>query len=149
MEKEKRRADELNYTCPVNENKQETDNEYNAALEFCINPLNGIYIIIGTHNEYSNLYATQLMEKFDLSNNDARIHFSQLFGMSDNVTFNLAKAGFSVSKYLPFGPIREVIPYLLRRTEENSSVGKQSGRELSLIKKEFKRRSVNFLKFGT
>lgn len=148
MEKERRRADELNYKCPVNETKEETDDEYNAALEFCINPINDIHIIVGTHNEYSNLYATQLMEKFGRSTNDVRIHFSQLFGMSDNITFNLAKAGYSVSKYLPFGPIREVIPYLLRRAEENSSVDKQSGRELSLIKKELKRRSVNLSRFG-
>lgn len=142
MERERRRAAELNYNSPVNETRKDTDNDYNSALEYCINPVNGVHIIIGSHNEYSNLYATQLMEKSGLSANDTRIHFSQLFGMSDNITFNLAKAGFYVSKYLPFGPFKDVIPYLLRRAEENSSVDKQSGRELSLIKKELKRRSV-------
>jgi len=148
MEKERRRADELDYKCPVNESKHQTDDDYNAALEFCINPANQIHLIIGTHNEYSNLFATKMLEKFGLSANNARIHFSQLFGMSDNITFNLAKAGYFVSKYLPFGPIGEVIPYLMRRAEENSSVNEHSGRELSLIKKELERRSVKFLKFG-
>lgn len=146
MEKKGGRAAELYYNSPVHKTKQDMDNDYSAALEFCINPVNGIHIIIGSHNEYSNLYATQLMEKLELSTNDQRIHFSQLFGMSDNITFNQAKAGFSVSKYLPFGPVKDVIPYLLRRAEENSSVDNQSGRELSLIKKELKRRSASFPK---
>ena len=142
MDKERKRAIELNYNNPVNETKQDTDNEYNTALEFCINPINNLYTVIGSHNEYSNLYATELMEKFGLSFNDPRIHFSQLFGMSDHITFNLAKAGCSVSKYLPFGQVKDVIPYLLRRAQENSSVGEQSGRELSLIRKELKRRRL-------
>ena len=140
MEKERERAGELNYDSPINETKQNTDSEYNAALEFCINPLNNLYIVIGSHNEYSNSYAAELMKRFGLSFNDPRIHFSQLFGMSDHITFNLAKAGCSVSKYLPFGPVKDVIPYLLRRAQENSSVGEHSGRELVLIRKELKRR---------
>jgi proline dehydrogenase len=143
MEKERERAAELNYPSPINETKQDTDNEYNAGLEFSINPENKINIVIGSHNEYSNLLAVQLMEKYGLPLNDPRIQFSQLFGMSDNITFNLAKAGCHVSKYLPFGPIKDVIPYLMRRAQENSSVSGQTGRELGLIKKELKRRSVS------
>ncbi|MGN6196643.1 MAG: proline dehydrogenase family protein [Ginsengibacter sp.] len=143
MEKERERAAELDYPSPINETKQDTDNEYNAGLEFSINPENKISIVIGSHNEYSNLFAVQLMEKYGLPLNDPRIHFSQLFGMSDNITFNLAKAGCHVSKYLPFGPIKDVIPYLMRRAQENSSVSGQTGRELGLIKKELKRRSVS------
>lgn len=142
MEKERERAYELNYPIPINENKQGTDEEYNAALEFCINPENNIHIIIGSHNEYSNLYAIQLMKRLDRPLNDPSIFFSQLYGMSDNITFNLAKAGCLVSKYLPFGAIKDVIPYLMRRAEENSSLGGQTGRELSLIKKELKRRYI-------
>jgi proline dehydrogenase len=142
MEKERKRAEELNYPSPINVNKPATDDEYNAALEFSINPENKMDIVIGSHNEDSNLLATQLMEKYQLPLNDSRIHFSQLYGMSDNITFNLAKAGCHVSKYLPFGPIKDVIPYLMRRAQENSSVSGQTGRELLLIKKELKRRSV-------
>jgi proline dehydrogenase len=143
MEKERERAEELNYPSPINETKNATDNEYNAALEFSIDPANNIHLVIGSHNEYSNLLAVQLMEKYSLQLNDARIHFSQLYGMSDNITFNLAKAGCHVSKYLPFGPIKDVIPYLMRRAQENSSVSGQTGRELALINKELKRRALN------
>ena len=141
MEKENKRAEEMNYPTPINKTKQASDDEYNAALEFCINPENHISVIIGSHNEYSNLLGVQLMEKYGLPHNDKRVHFSQLYGMSDNITFNLAEAGCFVSKYLPFGPINDVIPYLMRRAQENSSVGGQSGRELGLIKKELKRRA--------
>lgn len=140
MEKERERAEELNYPSPINENKPATDAEYNAALEFSINPENNMHVVIGSHNEYSNLLGVQLMEKYGMPHNDPRIHFSQLYGMSDNITFNLAKAGCLVSKYLPFGPIKDVIPYLMRRAQENSSVSGQTGRELALIKKELKRR---------
>mgnify|MGYP001598381516 FL=1 len=142
MEKERKRAEELNYPSPINENKQSTDDEYNAALEFCINPENSFYLIVGSHNEYSNLLAVELMEKFRMSHNDPRVYFSQLYGMSDNITFNLARGGCLASKYLPFGPIKDVIPYLMRRAQENSSVSGQTGRELLLIKKELKRRKL-------
>ena len=142
MERERGRALELNYPSPINVNKQATDDEYNAALEFCIDPANNIYIVVGSHNEYSNLLATELMKKSGLPLNTNHVHFSQLYGMSDNITFNLAKAGCLVSKYLPFGPIKDVIPYLMRRAQENSSVSGQTGRELLLIKKEIKRRQA-------
>jgi proline dehydrogenase len=140
MEKERQRALEMNYPSPINDTKQATDDEYNAALEFSIDPANNMYIVVGSHNEYSNLYAVELMEKYGLPLHTSHVHFSQLYGMSDNITFNLAKAGCWVSKYLPFGPIKDVIPYLMRRAQENSSVSGQTGRELLLIKKELKRR---------
>ncbi|MGN6601706.1 MAG: proline dehydrogenase family protein [Ginsengibacter sp.] len=142
MERERERAAEMNYPSPINATKQATDDEFNAAVEFCIDPVNNMHVVIGSHNEYSNLHGVKLMEKFGLPLNDPRIHFSQLFGMSDNITFNLAKAGCNVSKYLPFGPIQDVIPYLMRRAQENSSVGGQSGRELLLNEKELKRRNI-------
>jgi proline dehydrogenase len=142
MEKERKRAAQLNVPSPINDTKEATDDEFNAALEFCIDPANKINVVIGSHNEYSNLLAVELMEKFGLPHNDPRISFSQLYGMSDNITFNLAKAGCNVSKYLPFGPIKDVIPYLMRRAQENSSVSGQTGRELALIKSELKRREI-------
>ncbi len=142
MEKERKRAEEMSYPSPINNTKEETDDEFNAAVQFCINPENRIHVVIGSHNEYSNLQATQIMEKYGLKLNDYRIHFSQLYGMSDNITFNLADAGCNVSKYVPFGPIKDVIPYLMRRAQENSSVNGQTGRELLLIRKELKRRAI-------
>ena len=142
MEKERERAQENNYPSPINVDKETTDREYNASLEYCLDPENNMYTVVGSHNEHSNLYATELMEKYGLELNSKRVHFSQLFGMSDNITFNLAKAGCNVSKYLPFGPINDVIPYLMRRAQENSSVSGQTGRELLLIKKELERRKA-------
>ncbi len=140
MEKERKRAIEKNYLSPIQTCKENTDKDYNEALEFCINNLKDFALIVASHNEYSNLYATQLLSATNLAANHANIHFSQLYGMSDNITFNLANATISVSKYLPFGPIKDVIPYLMRRAQENSSVAGQTGRELSLIKKELQRR---------
>ena len=142
MEKERKRADEMNYPAPIQPDKDHTDADYNAALEFCIEHIDTIFIIVASHNEFSNLYATQLMDKKGVPHDSAHVLFSQLYGMSDNITFNLAKAGFNASKYLPFGPIKDVIPYLMRRAQENSSVSGQTGRELSLIKKEIKRRQL-------
>ncbi len=141
MDKERKRAAEMNYPSPIQPDKESCDKDYNAAVEFCIAHLKEIAPIIASHNEYSNLYATQLLDEKDLPHNHPHVHFSQLYGMSDNITFNLARAGCSVSKYLPFGPIKDVIPYLMRRAQENSSVSGQTGRELGLIKKELKRRS--------
>jgi proline dehydrogenase len=143
MEKERRRADEMNYPSPIQPNKESSDKDYNEALTFCIERLDKIATIVASHNEQSNLLATQLLQKNNHSFQHKHIHFSQLYGMSDNITFNLAKAGCSVSKYLPFGPIKDVIPYLMRRAQENSSVAGQTGRELSLINKELQRRNKN------
>ncbi len=141
MEKERRRAAEMNYPSPIQLDKESSDRDYNDAVEFCIDHLDRIALIVASHNEYSNLFATELLQKKNLPFNHPHVHWSQLYGMSDNITFNLAHAGCSVSKYLPFGPIKDVIPYLMRRAQENSSVAGQTGRELGLIKKELKRRS--------
>jgi proline dehydrogenase len=143
MEKERKRALEKGYQSPIQKDKESTDRDFNAAIKFCIDNIYRISVIVASHNEFSNLLTTQLLQQKDLPLNHSRVHFSQLFGMSDNITFNLAKAGCSVSKYLPFGPIKDVIPYLMRRAQENTSVGGQTSRELSLIKKEMKRRGIN------
>jgi proline dehydrogenase len=140
MEKERRRAADLGYSSPIQSNKKATDNDYDEALQYCVENINRIGLIVATHNEFSNLYATQLLQQKGLPLNHPHVHFSQLYGMSDNITFNLAKAGCSTSKYLPFGPIKDVIPYLMRRAQENSSISGQTGRELGLIKKELDRR---------
>ena len=140
MEKERERADNMGYTSPIQPDKAATDADYNDAVSFCIDHINKVAVIVATHNEYSNLHATQLLQQKKMSLNHSHVHFSQLYGMSDNISFNLAKAGCSVSKYLPFGPIKDVVPYLMRRAQENSSIAGQTGRELGLIKKELKRR---------
>lgn len=142
MEKERARALEHGYPSPIQPDKESTYRDYNAALHFCVDRLTHIALVVATHNEYSNLLTTHLLQKRDLPFNHPHVHFSQLYGMSDNITFNLAKAGCSVSKYLPFGPINDVVPYLMRRAQENSSVSGQTGRELSLIKKELTRRKL-------
>ena len=142
MEKERKRAAELNYPSPIQPNKESTDKDYNDAVDFCIGHIDMIAVIVASHNEHSNLRATELLQEKGHQPDHPHIHFSQLYGMSDNITFNLAKAGCSVSKYLPFGPIKDVIPYLMRRAQENSSVSGQTGRELGLIKKELERRKA-------
>ena len=142
MEKERRRAEEMGYPSPIQPDKEATDRDYDLGVEFCVEHLERIALIVASHNEYSNLYAVELLLRRGLALSHPHIHFSQLYGMSDNITFNLAKAGCAVSKYLPFGPIRDVIPYLMRRAQENSSVSGQTGRELGLIKKEMKRRGM-------
>jgi proline dehydrogenase len=140
MEKERKRAVEKNYPSPIQSDKESSDKDYNGGVEFCIEHIDRIALIVASHNENSNLYAAQLMQQKGLALNHPHIHWSQLYGMSDNITFNLAHAGCSVSKYLPFGPIKDVIPYLMRRAQENTSVKGQTGRELGLIKKELERR---------
>ena len=140
MEKERAHAVQKGVQSPIHPNKQSTDSDYNEAVTFCINHIQNIACIVATHNEASCLLAVELMQKKGLPSHHPHLHFSQLYGMSDHITFNLAKAGFSVSKYLPFGPLKEVIPYLMRRAQENSSVSGQTGKELALIKKELQRR---------
>lgn len=142
MEKERNRAKEENYPSPIHPDKAATDKAYDDAVRFCIDHLDHIGVSISTHNENSNMVAVKQLEANNLPMNHPHVSFSQLYGMSDNITFNLAHAGCNVSKYLPFGPVEEVIPYLMRRAEENTSVKGQTGRELSLIKKESKRRSL-------
>jgi len=140
MEKERKRASENNYPSPIQADKDATDRDYNESLDFSIDHIDRTAVIVASHNEYSNLLATRLLREKNLPLNHPHVHFSQLYGMSDNITFNLAHAGCSVSKYLPFGPIKDVIPYLMRRAQENTSVKGQTGRELGLIKREMKRR---------
>jgi proline dehydrogenase len=142
MEKERRRAEEMSYRSPIQPNKAATDRDYNQAVVFCIEHIERIAMIVASHNEESNLLTTKILAEKNLPLHHDHIHFSQLFGMSDNISFNLAKAGCAVSKYLPFGPIDDVIPYLMRRAQENSSVAGQTGRELALIKKELTRRKT-------
>ncbi|MBL0305458.1 MAG: proline dehydrogenase family protein [Chitinophagaceae bacterium] len=141
MEKERRRAVEKGYPSPIHPDKENTDRDFNAGVKFCIDNIERVSLVVASHNEYSNLYAARLLMEKGLPLNHPHVHWSQLFGMSDNITFNLAHAGCSVSKYLPFGPIKDVVPYLMRRAQENTSVKGQTGRELGLIKKELKRRN--------
>jgi proline dehydrogenase len=140
MEKERARATAMNYPSPIQPNKKATDDDYNQALLFCLERLGEISLFVGTHNEYSCMLAAKYMEDHDITHNTPNVHFSQLFGMSDNISFNLADAGYNVAKYLPYGPVKDVIPYLMRRAQENTSVAGQTGRELSLINKELSRR---------
>jgi proline dehydrogenase len=140
IERERRRAAEKGYTDPIHADKAGTDRDYDDAVKFCIDHVDRVGVMVASHNETSNLVGVGAMEQKGLPLNHPHVHFSQLFGMSDNITYNLAKIGCNVSKYLPFGPIKDVVPYLMRRAEENTSVGGQTSRELNLIEKEMKRR---------
>lgn len=142
MEKEADRAEKMGYENPIWPTKQATDDAFNKSLAFCLDNKQRISLLCGSHNEYSNQYLTVLMEKHGLKNSDNRIWFAQLLGMSDNISFNLAKAGYNVAKYVPYGPVELVMPYLIRRAEENTSVAGQSSRELTLIRKEIARRKI-------
>lgn len=141
MEKERERAAQMDYPSPIQPDKISCDNDFNAALLFMLDEIDHFAICCGTHNEESSLLLTELMEKKGISKNDDRIVFSQLLGMSDHISFNLADHNYRVAKYVPYGPIKEVMPYLLRRADENTSVAGQTGRELSLLSKEYNRRN--------
>lgn len=143
MEKERERAQALSYPDPINPSKAESDRSYDGGLTFMVENIDNCVLVAGSHNENSALLLAQEIDKLGLNRSDNRIWFSQLYGMSDNLSFNLAKEGYNVVKYLPFGPVKETLPYLIRRAEENSSASGQSGRELSLIKKEINRRGLN------
>jgi proline dehydrogenase len=140
MEKERERALEKGHPSPILDTKEETDNSFNKALAFCVDNKQRVSMMCGSHNEYSNQYLTVLMQKHGMPPNDQRVWFAQLLGMSDVISFNLASAGFNVAKYVPYGPVESVMPYLLRRATENTSVAGQSSRELSMIRKELARR---------
>jgi proline dehydrogenase len=143
MEKERARADELGYESPIHDDKKATDNDYNAAVEYCLNHLDEVSFVAGTHNEKSTQkLARQMYERRILPNNP-HVYFSQLFGMSDNLSYVLAKKGYNVSKYVPYGPVADAIPYLVRRAQENTAVAGQVSRELDLIKTELKRRGID------
>ena len=142
-EKEIERALEKGYNIPVHEKKSNTDKDFNNALKFCIENINHISICSGTHNIESSTYLLKLMKEHSIKNNDDRIYSSQLLGMSDNISYNLSNANYNVSKYVPYGPVKKVIPYLIRRAEENRSISGQMGRELKNILEEKKRRKAS------
>jgi len=141
MEKERDHAVKGGYQSPINDTKTDTDNEYNSALGFCIKHIDRISICAGTHNESSSELLVKLMQQNNIPANHPHVWFSQLLGMSDHISYNVAKEGYNVAKYVPYGPIKNVLPYLIRRAQENTSVKGQTGRELSLIIKEKQRRS--------
>ena len=140
MEKERERAGVMDYPSPIQPDKVSCDNDFNTALKILVEELEYCAFCNGTHNEESSLYLADLMEQYNIEKTDRRICFAQLLGMSDHISFNLAHHELLVSKYVPYGPIKEVMPYLLRRADENTSVAGQTGRELSLISKEWRRR---------
>ncbi|TXK76822.1 proline dehydrogenase family protein [Mesonia sp. K4-1] len=146
MEKENARADKMGYPTPICEDKEATDVNFNAVIYYAMQNLDEIALYIGTHNEVSTYLTMQLMEEKDISKDDDRIWFSQLFGMSDHISFNLGLNGYNAAKLVPFGPIRDVIPYLMRRAQENSSVKGQTGREYALLLEEKQRREGQFTK---
>ena len=141
MEKERERAEEQGYTDPIGATKAAVDADFDAAIRYCIENIDHVEVLVGTHNETSNLLMAELMAKAGLAKNDPRVYSGQLLGMSDNISFNMADAGYNVVKYVPYGPVRKVLPYLIRRAEENTSTKGQTGRELSLILAERKRRT--------
>ncbi|OED44004.1 proline dehydrogenase [Flavobacteriaceae bacterium (ex Bugula neritina AB1)] len=142
MEKENDRAIEIGYLSPICVNKEATDKNFNTTLEYILHNIEDISVFIGTHNEESCYLAMELMKKNGIAIDDSRVWLGQLYGMSDHISFNLASEGYNVAKYLPFGPVRDVMPYLIRRAEENTSVAGQTTRELDLLSKERKRRKL-------
>ena len=140
MEKERAHALKYEYNSPIHINKNNTDDEFNNSIEFCIKNLNNISLWVGSHNENSFHNVINLMNKKKIKKNDDRVWFSQLYGMSDNISFTLASLGYNILKLIPFGPIEKTIPYLIRRANENSSVKGQSNRQYTLIKHEINRR---------
>ncbi len=142
LEKENERADEMGYPTPMCPSKKATDENFDDCVSYILDHLDTISLFSGTHNEESCYKLMELMEEKGIARNDERIGFGQLYGMSDHISFNLAQKGYNVAKYVPFGPVRDVMPYLIRRAEENTSVAGQTNRELELLKKEIKRRKI-------
>ncbi len=142
MEKERKRAEEMGYPTPINPDKVSTDKAFNDALVFCVSRLEYIACVNATHNAQSSMLLADLMEEMGCKPNNPHFWFSQLYGMSDNISFNLAAAGYNVAKYMVYGPVKDVVPYLIRRAQENTSVTGDVGRELALIEKEIKRRKL-------
>lgn len=143
MEKERARAAEKGYPSPIQPDKASCDRDYDAALKFCVEHYERIAICAGTHNEKSSALLAELLQQKNMDKKHPHFYFAQLLGMSDHISFNLSNAGYNVAKYVPYGPVKEVLPYLIRRAEENTSVAGQTGRELSLIIKELKRRKTD------
>jgi proline dehydrogenase len=144
IEKERSRAAELEYKSPIHVSKEDTDEDFDKAVHFAVDNLDVFSICLGTHNEQSCLLCVKLMKEKNIANNDNRIWFAQLLGMSDNISYNLANDGYNVAKYVPYGPVEAVMPYLFRRAEENSSIAGQSSREFLLVKRERERRKKTF-----
>ncbi len=142
MEKERERAAEMNYPSPIHPDKESTNRDFNAAVDYCLDHLDEISFVAGTHNEKSTQYLVQKMHARGLPENHRHIHFSQLYGMGDNLSYVLSKHGYNVSKYVPYGPVKDALPYLIRRAEENTSTAGQVSRELDLLKKELRRRGL-------
>jgi proline dehydrogenase len=140
MEKENNRAAEKGVKSPICESKIVTDQNFDTAAQYMIDNIDTMALFAGTHNENSSFKLLSMQDKLQLNKNDCRIWYGQLYGMSDNISFNLAQHGYNVAKYLPFGPVRDVMPYLIRRAEENTSVAGQTSRELNLLKIERDRR---------
>lgn len=140
IDKENERAEELNYPSPMHSSKQDTNDDYNKAIDFALKNIDKIAICAGTHNEKSCALLVHKMKILDMPNNHPHVYFSQLYGMSDTISFTLAAENYNVSKYLPYGPVKDALPYLIRRANENKSVNGQMGKELTLIKKELSRR---------
>lgn len=142
MEKERKRAAEMGYPSPIQPDKASSDRDYNESLRYCVDYIEEIAIVCGTHNEDSSRLLTYLLDEKKVAHNHPHVYFAQLLGMSDNLSFNLADANYNVAKYVPYGPIKAVMPYLFRRAQENTSVAGQTGRELGLIERELKRRKL-------
>ncbi|MBS7565300.1 proline dehydrogenase family protein [Mucilaginibacter sp. Bleaf8] len=142
MEKERKRAQEMGYPSPIQPDKQSSDRDYNEGLRFCVQHTERIALVAGTHNENSCQLLADLLNQLNIPHNHPHVYFSQLLGMSDNLSFNLANAGYNVVKYVPYGPVKAVLPYLFRRAQENTAIAGQMSRELSLILKEKKRRKI-------
>lgn len=143
IEKERARAEKMGYKDPMQKTKADTDKDFNLALKYCIENINKISFCCGSHNEESTLYLTELIQQHNIKPDDNRIYFAQLLGMSDHISMNMSQANYNVAKYVPYGPVKEVTPYLIRRAQENTSVKGQTGRELALILKEQARRKAN------
>lgn len=142
MEKENDRAEDKGYTSPICKSKQETDDNFNTVMKYILDNLDDISLFLGTHNESSSYLGMEIMDAKGIMRNDSRVWFGQLYGMSDHISYNLAAEGYNVAKYIPFGPVKDVMPYLIRRAEENTSVAGQTSRELTLLKKEKERRKI-------
>jgi proline dehydrogenase len=140
MEKEREHAAKMHYKSPICEDKRATDMNFDQGMLYCLAHLDVFDVFAGSHNEMSCQKLSQKLEAEGISKDDGRVWFGQLYGMSDHISFNLANEGYNTAKYVPFGPVREVIPYLFRRAEENTSVGSQTSRELFFIQKELLRR---------
>jgi proline dehydrogenase len=141
MEKERKRAAEKGYESPIQPDKASTDKDYNAAITYCAEHVEEIGVVCGTHNEESCRVLAELLDTHAINHNHPHVYFSQLLGMSDNLSFNLSDAGYNVAKYVPYGPVKSVMPYLFRRAQENTSIAGQTSRELGLIEREKKRRN--------